>query len=726
MRIAIVHSGGTTVIIRRAGELGGNWAMGNLLRFSVPVAGKDVRAISINFQGLDSAGLLRCVEAMSPAELQSHNGRWTALVGVVFGILICALAYNAFLLTWSNTVFQRIYVGWVAASLVYLLVWTGALNAIWPGLAGPATVRIYYPAIGILGMCSLAFLQTLMEDGVVPRWLARTSLFVITALAVTSIAAGLDMLLPASATDLAFNLVLIGHIVVALAILGFAFVRNSRSVWFYLVGWAPPLVVFGMRLLRNFGLLPQSGMVDMLTFGAFGWEAVLFSLAIADRFRQMRKQHEKADDERESLRSVAMTDALTGLANRAVFQQRLVGPDTDADGCDLIVFDVDYLKQTNDIAGHDAGDALIIDVARRLCDAAGPDALVARIGGDEFVVLLEGAARERLPLVHAVVASAETAPLRHAGFDLAVSICAGHAEVRGASIPIKRLYKHADLALYRAKSDGRGCWRTYDSALAEAADARTMLIEEARAAVRGGGFILHYQPVCLLSDRRIHSYEALLRWQHPRLGLIGPPDFPEVLREASLLPSLQLWVLRTALDRLVELRRVFGPISVSVNFVTSQLHGRTAAHAILSELASRDLPNDALTVEVTETVVMGGIGSAITECLSSLRLAGVRVALDDFGTGFASLVHLRDVPSDIIKIDRSFVTGLPDIAGSNEIVSAIISLAHNLGKQIVAEGVETESQRHCLLRMGCQSGQGFLLGHPIAEPELPPLIDAVA
>jgi len=645
---------------------------------------------------------------------------WAILVALVAGVLLCALAYNGFIISWTDESFQRWYVAWVVLVLGYMLVWTDAIVPLMPFLAGTWGARLSLLLVGGLVMASIMFLLNMLEKEMVPRWLDICGRVVAALVLLTGLLAAVDMLAPAAISDLLFNIALMLATTLTGVTVWLAAARGSRAVMFYALGWTPALLVFALRLARNFGLIGQSDVVDQASFLALAWEGILLALAIADRFRQISNQNDAADAERESLIQVAMTDPLTGLANRVVFQHRLAGPGAPDGGCDLIVFDIDYLKQTNDLAGHDAGDALILAVAQRLGAVAGPDVLFARIGGDEFVMLLEGPARERLQSIAELVEEAADTPMRYAGFDLSLSMCAGHA-VGPPGRAIADVYKDADRALYRAKADGRGCWRSHESGVLDMGDARGRLVEEARAALRAGHFVLHYQEVRRLADNQITGHEALLRWQHERLGLLYPGDFADVLKDVSLLPSLQLWVLRTALDRLVAVRRTGLETSISINFVSSQLQGRGAAHAILSELGARNLPNEALLVEVTEGVVMGSLGSALVECLTVLRDAGVRVALDDFGTGFASLVHLRDVPCDVVKIDRSFVAGLPDVAGSGQIVGALVGLAHSLGKVVVAEGVETQEQRRLLAEMGCGFAQGFLFGAAKPEPVLRPV-----
>jgi diguanylate cyclase (GGDEF)-like protein len=717
VEVRINHGGTSTVIRRGQFELGRNWSLGNNLAFAVPVAGAEITSIQLGFRDMDSPRLMRRVSAMDSASHDRHLTRWIVVIALVSGVLIAAFIYNMFLLTWLRTSFQNWYVVWLASALAYLLVWSGAILYFFPFLAGPASMRTAYVLIGLLVLSGAAFFFALIERETLPPRLVDYGQVAGVLVALTSVVAAFDMLFPAWTSDRAFNIAIV--LVTATLLVGttLAALRGSRTVWVYLVGWAPALAMLGLRILRNFALLPQNDAVDIAGFGALGWQSLILSLAIADRFRQLRRDADLAEIERETLRRVATTDPLTGLGNRALFQTLIDQATLRRGGIDVIAVDIDYLKQTNDMAGHDAGDALIVAVAERLAAAAGPQATIARVGGDEFVIVLEGPARTRLAAVRQMIALSAGVPLRHGGHDLVISICAGHAGSEDPATPLARIQKQADLALYRAKAAGRGRWCSYDVSMADEASARSKLLADARAGLSTGQFRLHYQPIQRL-DGTLTGYEALLRWHHPAQGLLKPQDFPEVMREATLLPALQHLMLAQALAKAAEIRSLRPDLAMAVKLASSQLQGTAAAVSILDEMARHRVAPAGLIVEVTETVVMNGLGGTLIECLECLRDAGVNVALDDFGTGHASLLQMRDVPANIVKIDRSFVGKLADSAGSQHIVKAIIDLAHSLGKQVVAEGVETASQRNLLAQMGCDQAQGLLFGEAVADPPL--------
>jgi len=623
--------------------------------------------------------------------------------------LFAAFTYNVFLLTWLHAPFQRWYVVWVAAACTYLLIWSGKILDVFPFMAGPSSARTSFLLVGLLVVSGAAFFFSLIEKDKLPQRLIDIGQAGGILVAITSVLAAFDMVFPAAFTDRAFNLAMVIVTVTLTIGCGFAAWRGSRAIWYYLAGWVPALALLGMRIARNFELLPQDDFIDKAGFEALAWEALILSLAIADRFRQLRREADATDSERRTLLRVATTDSLTGLGNRALFQSLLERTTPYHGGLDVVAVDIDFLKQTNDMAGHDAGDALIVAVAERLKAAAGPNATVTRIGGDEFVIVLEGEARHRLDAVRQMMALSAGVPLRHAGYDLTISICAGHAADPDGNVNLQTVHKLADLALYRAKAEGRGCWRSYDASMADELDARTLMLREARTGLQTGEFVLHYEPI-VDQKRRPVAHEAAMRWQHPRLGLLVPSQFAILLRESTLVLSLQQLALDQAMDRAAELQARTAGMAIAINFVTSQLQGPSAAIAILDELAHRNLPPQALIAEVTEAVAMGGLGSALFECLECLREAGAKVALDDFGTGTASLIQMRDVPADLIKIDASFASALVESENARQVVQAIIALAHSLGKKVVAQGIESEGQFALLKQMGCDFAQGPLFG----------------
>ena len=708
IRIEVAHAGGTSVIERRADQLTRNWTLGNYHRFDIAVPGAQIRELRVGFEHIDDPSLMRSVRAMSAEDHASFRQGWAMLIALVAGAVISALTFNLYLLTWLRTPLQRWYVVWLVAALCYSLLWSGVAFYVTPWLAGPVSARLSFLLVGLLVSSGGLFFLDLIETGKLPQGVIRFGRAAAAATLILGALAALDPLVPIAVSDKLLNVAFLACILATLVGIAAAIKRGSRAVWFYLAGWTPALVVFELRIARNFGLLPKTDIVDMASFAAIAFEAVVLSLAIADRFRSLRLEHDAAELEKETLRRAALTDPLTGIANRAAFQNRLEHLVSDAD---LVMLDLDNLKQTNDVAGHDAGDALIIETARRLVSTAGRGATVARIGGDEFAILLEGEARATLPAVLDEIDRVGSEFCVHRDRRLSLSVSAGHAGWRPGDGPPARLYKEADLALYRAKADGRGCWRSFEQDMRETLDAEGQILTEALLGLQRNEFEMHLQPIVDLATGSLRGYESLLRWRHPKRGLIGPGAFLALLASPGA-RDLHETVVRLALDQIASERRRIAVPLIGINLSAHMLQGVSAADELLAQLARRDLPPQALVVEVTETVVLDRQEGPVVTCLRALHDAGVRIALDDFGTGYASLVHLRDLPVDVLKIDRSFIAGLPGDQWSRTTVQAIVSLAHTLGKQVVAEGIETEAQHSFLCQVGCDLGQGYLFGKP--------------
>ncbi|MFL6588178.1 MAG: putative bifunctional diguanylate cyclase/phosphodiesterase [Luteimonas sp.] len=451
-----------------------------------------------------------------------------------------------------------------------------------------------------------------------------------------------------------------------------------------------------------------------------------------DRMRDSIARHDR------DIRRMAYTDPLTGLANRLALRetldQRLLEMQGAAGRLALLFADVDDFKRVNDTLGHDAGDeALIqftarIDAAVREFDVA--DALLARFGGDEFVVLLQ------LP-------EASTADLRNVAGELAnrlVQEVARPIEVQdrrvflGISIGITvfpddaasaaMLLKNGDIAMYQAKLAGKNCHRFYSLAIDQAVERRMHMEHELRGAWGRGELSLAYQPVFRMSDKALVGVEALLRWQHPELGSVAPPVFIDVAEQSGLIDVIGPQVLHAACVEARAWQHRFpaaADLFVAVNVSPRQL--RSAAFAVEVEAALREseLSPRHLHLELTETAVIGD-EARIGQLLGALRALGVKIWLDDFGTGFSGLSHLRRVPVDGVKIDRSFVADLLRDPDDLALTTAIISMAHSIGITVVAEGVEREGQFEVLRDRGCDLGQGFWLGHPLPAREFDALL----
>lgn len=718
-RIAMVveqRSGPAVRVERSSGELQDIQSLGNRLAIPVPVAAASVGRICVGYQGFDGLALMRSVKALSSDTQASQLQLWTGIAMAVCGVLLCALATNLFMMAWLRSRFQRWYAVWLASGIAYILCWTGMVTELWPGMDGSWRIRANILLVTLLIGSATGFFFDFVERRKLPGWLIRAGRLSALSIVFTGWLAASDRFLPARSTDLLMNVAFLVSILLVATGIGIGIRNGSRTVWFYLAAWTAPMVVFIIRVGRNFGLWGQSDLVDIASLAAIAFESIILSLAIADRFRSFMRQRDAAHAEHETLRRVANTDALTGLANRAAFQTRIAAVERHRNA-DLLIIDLDDLKEVNDTAGHDAGDASIIEAGRRLTAVTGDRGFVARLGGDELAVLLVDEERVLLPALLSVVEQSGVERLVHDGRSLSLRVSGGLASWdRESGLP-ERLYKEADLALYRAKADGRGCWRVYSTDICDELEARRSWVAQARGGLDRDEFELHYQPIVDLRTGAVQYHEALLRWRHAGKGLLRPAAFSQAFDDPGVSIAIQESVLTMALDTVRNGRRSgLGPQAISVNFLACQLQGEAAADHILAALEDRELPLTALTVEVTENVVLGRPGGPVLECLRRLRSKGVGVSLDDFGTGYASLVHLRDLPADVLKIDRSFIAGMNRDAESTKIVRAIVSLAHNLGRRVVAEGIETFEQQQFLQRLGCDLGQGHLFGHPLPAP----------
>jgi len=433
-----------------------------------------------------------------------------------------------------------------------------------------------------------------------------------------------------------------------------------------------------------------------------------------------------ADDR---IRFAARHDALTGLPNRAAFQDALDEAmkreqPLAAGAVGLVLVDVDYLKQTNDCFGHDAGDALLRRIAGRLTIIAGENGFTARLGGDEFALLFSGPAAAR----EMERANAELGPVLAEAFVHEARILDCRATSGGSLFPRdgstgSELLKAADMALYSAKAHARGDLMMFRPEMRADMERRSSMISMARDAIEDEQVTPFFQPKVELSSGRLVGFEALLRWHHPHRGIQLPGEISAAFDNLDLAQALSdrmfdqtITLMREWLDAGLD----FG--TIAINAASAEFRHDDLAERILRRLERAGIPPARLELEVTETVFLGGGADHVDRALRLLSAAGVKVALDDFGTGYASLSHLKQYPVDTIKIDRSFVCDLENEAGDAAIVNAVINLGASLGMDIVAEGIETEAQARYLLDHGCGFGQGYLFGRATAPVTIPSLI----
>ncbi len=415
---------------------------------------------------------------------------------------------------------------------------------------------------------------------------------------------------------------------------------------------------------------------------------------------------------------LAHHDALTGLPNRGAFLERVEAALARAAAAGtalaLLFVDIDHFKRVNDSLGHLAGDALLQVVAQRITRALRGTDLVARFAGDEFVVLLAGNPQHAdIEEVARKLLSAIESPVQIDGPSITVTPSIGISIYPQDSTRAAELLKHADTAMYHAKSRGRARFLFFEPAMARAAYDALVLESELAAALRGEQFELAFQPQVRSSDGALVGYEALLRWRHPVRGLVGPDDFVPLAEERRLMLGIGRWVLGEALRWSLHWRRTgLAIVPVGVNLSTMQFHAAGFVEMVEQVLAEHGATGECLELELTERMLMDDL-AAVCNTLQRLRARQIRIAVDDFGTGYTSLGHLKDLPIDRLKIDRSFIEHLPDDAGSAAITDAIIRMADGLHLGVVAEGVETTAQLVWLSDHGCDEMQGHLMAEPM-------------
>lgn len=416
----------------------------------------------------------------------------------------------------------------------------------------------------------------------------------------------------------------------------------------------------------------------------------------------------------------AFHDPLTGLPNRPLLLDRLGQalkrlarhPSTVG----IVYLDIDRFKVINDSLGYPAGDQLLLAIATRLTGLVRPGDTLARIGGDEFVMLCEGLSGETEAVGIADRAcEAFSEPLAWESGELVLSVSAGVALARSASASADSLLRDAEAAMYRAKSEGRARSAVFAETMRAKAIGRFETENSLRQSILNGDLRVYYQPIVTLADEEILGYEALVRWAHPTRGLLGPDQFLTIAEETGLIVPLGAWVLRDACRQARDFQTRdprWSRLTMSVNLSGAQLGQPDLVGLIASALHDSGLKPEHLQLEMTESVLMDDAATTIT-ILTTLKGLGVRLAVDDFGTGYSSLAYLRRFPVDILKIDRSFVDGLGQDLEDSAVVAAVVSLADTLGLTTIAEGVETHLQRDCLIGLSCSRAQGYLFARPL-------------
>ncbi len=407
-----------------------------------------------------------------------------------------------------------------------------------------------------------------------------------------------------------------------------------------------------------------------------------------------------------------LSDPLTGLANRTLLEEvthRLLSRGGDVS---LLFIDLDDFKAVNDSRGHASGDELLLVLAERLRGVVRPGDVVARIGGDEFAVVVNGGTDvARAVGERALMALSLPVPLASGAVTVHGSVGVA-ASTDTTDRTAGALLRNADLAMYLAKAQGKNRLVVYADGMAEAARRRAGLAQDLETAVESGQLEVHYQPTVRLSDGRTSGFEALVRWNHPERGLIPPFEFIPLAEETGAITGIGRWVLHEALRQGAAWAAETGaPLRMAVNLSPRQFQDGDVTADVVAALEESGFPAGQLTLEVTEGVLVRDVDSVVAQ-LEALRALGIRIAIDDFGTGFSGLSDLRHLPADIIKIDRSFVTDLPRGRSAVTLITSLVELARTLGLDVVAEGVETEGQRRALADLDCGSAQGYLFARP--------------
>ncbi|SEM36850.1 EAL domain-containing protein [Bradyrhizobium sp. OK095] len=420
---------------------------------------------------------------------------------------------------------------------------------------------------------------------------------------------------------------------------------------------------------------------------------------------------------------MARHDALTSLPNRVLFHEQLVQGLRLAGSSDqlaVLCLDLDHFKDINDSLGHPIGDALLKEVGRRLKATVGENDTVARLGGDEFAVVQIGRSEEAAArFLAGRLVEVISAPYEIDDHQIIIGVSIGISlSPQDGSNP-DELLKNADLALYRAKADGRGTYRFFETGMDARAQARRLLEMDLRAALQRNEFEAYYQPIRDVASDRVVAFEALLRWNHPQRGLIAPLNFIPLAEETGLIVQLGEFVLRSAC---ADAATWPDDVDIAVNLSPVQFKSPNLIASVTDALAATGLNADRLELEITESVLLQNSEATLTT-LHELRAMGVRISLDDFGTGYSSLSYLRSFPFDKIKIDRSFVSELATREDSMAIIRAVTGLGRSLGIVTTAEGVENAAQLELLRREGCTQAQGYLFSKPRPASDVPLMLE---
>jgi diguanylate cyclase (GGDEF)-like protein len=459
-----------------------------------------------------------------------------------------------------------------------------------------------------------------------------------------------------------------------------------------------------------------------LALGTTAIMLVTLLFSVLDRRQQARTSALASSlEQARELAYYATHDNLTKLPNRVFLERAITDAMRVATGerpFALMFMDLDGFKAVNDALGHHVGDSLLVEVAARVRATISEGDVLARVGGDEFVMLLHLERSTDAANVAKRVLAAFDTPFALASCDLRVTASIGIAVFPRGGADEHELLVHADAAMYQAKARGRNGFCFHDASMTADARARLQLMQDLRAAHARGEWVLHYQPKFDASSLRMVGVEALLRWNHPTRGLVAAGEFIQLAEQAGLISAIGEWVLEEACRQLAQWQAAGVPVATTaINLSAVQLHDVKLVERIGGALTRHALPPASLIVEITESTVMSDVETSM-KVLQSLHEMGVQIAIDDFGTGYSSLLYLKRLPATELKIDRGFVRDLAHDTEDAAIVAAIVALGETLNLRIVAEGVETTAQQAALTQQGCDVLQGYLFGRPVAADAL--------
>lgn len=481
--------------------------------------------------------------------------------------------------------------------------------------------------------------------------------------------------------------------------------------------WSTPIHSRDRKVLGTFALYSETVCVPD--------EPQKELIAMAAHLAGIAIERKQAEDR---ISFMAHHDALTGLPNRALFEEQVAEALEALRGTRqwavLAFLDLDNFKLVNDTLGHAAGDELLKVTATRMRASVRKSDMVVRVGGDEFILLLNGLPCERDVVLARLedIRAAIAAPMQINGRSLQISCSMGVACFPNQGKTVGELLANADMAMYRAKELGRNNLQVFTEEMADKAHEKLLKQAELRQAIAGQEFLLHFQPQVNIESGRVFAAEALLRWRHPERGMISPGDFIPLAEETGLIVPIGDWVLRAACRQCKAWHEAGLPLLiVSVNVSARQFRERNWAAHVAAVLAETGLEPRFLELELTESLIMQDVPGALAT-MHELKAIGVHLAIDDFGTGYSSLSALKRFPVRRLKIDRSFVEDIPGDVDDRAITAAIISLAQNLGLRVIAEGVETQAQVEFLRHSGCDEIQGYFFSRPLASADFEALL----